>query len=83
VIGTYGFFATAGEWVNRPATKRTPIDPANDEQMPPLGRWLLEQALRGRHEVVATWVRYLFGAITCPICGGGISVCDAIVASEG
>lgn len=78
VIGTYGFFATTDEWVNRPLTKRNPIRPANAEALLGVARWLEDQAMTSGHSVVGLWIRYLFGETDCPACGNGVAVEDAI-----
>jgi hypothetical protein len=81
-IGKYGFFVTAEEWVNRPATIRVPIQPASSDDLPDPGPWLLGQATSAGHEDVVSWIRHLFGTTTCPACSAGISVCKAILAME-
>ena len=82
VVGKYGFFAAAGEWLDKPHTKRTPIRPAASERLRPVGRWLADQASSTKHEELANWIRYLFGSTECPACGAPISVEEAVVALE-
>jgi hypothetical protein len=91
VIGEYGFFTTAEEWVMRSATPRTepstievrpginrmPIEP-NGGILPEVGRQLYEHAQAvGQHDV-ADWIRHLFGTSVCPSCGHPFAVQDAI-----
>jgi hypothetical protein len=88
VIGQYGFFTTAEEWVQpaggkpgavvpRPGIKRTPIEPKVDE-LPEVGRWLFERARGAQQEEVAHWIKCVFGTTVCPSCGGTFEVQDAI-----
>ena len=90
VIGEYGFFATAEEWVQRPGKKpgtieprpgirRTPIKP-NNAVLPVVGQFLCEQALAAQQEDVAFWIRHVFGTSKCPSCCCDFDVQDAIVA---
>ena len=88
VIGEYGFFATAEEWVQRPGTKpgsieprpgikRTPIE-RNSGVLPEVGRWLCEHASAAHQEEVADWIRHVFGTSACPLCDHKLEVQDAI-----
>jgi hypothetical protein len=88
VIGEYGFFTTAEEWVTRPGTKpgtieprtginRTPIEP-NDRVLPDSGQWLYEHAQASQQHEVAGWIRHVFGTSECPSCGHKFQVQDAI-----
>ncbi len=79
VIGEYGFFVAADEWVNRPETLRRPIESARGE-LPVVGRWLRDQAQAAGQVEVAEWTRYIFGLGSCPRCGKPFSVPDAIAA---
>ena len=91
VIGAYGFFATAEEWIERPAktpgaiarrpgVKSTPIEP-NNGALPDDGRDLYEAARMARQEEVAEWIRYVFGTSVCPACAQAFAVREAIGAS--
>jgi len=77
VVGEYGFFTTAEEWVNRPATPRVPIVPADPAALPETGKWLHKQATRASQPVLADWIRHLFGSTQCPKCGAAIDVAEA------
>src|SRR4029077_2577822 len=88
VIGEYGFFTTAEEWVQRaankrgavvprPGIKRTTIEPRTGE-LPEVGRWLFERARATQQNEVAHWIRCVFGTTACPSCGGTFEVQDAI-----
>jgi hypothetical protein len=78
VIGQYGFFVAAEEWVNRPNAKRLPIAIAAPSALEGVGRWLHDHALAAGQAVVAEWARYLFGTTTCPGCGEHLSVVGCI-----
>jgi hypothetical protein len=88
VIGEYGFFTTAEDWVQRtgsasgtirlrPGIKRTPIEP-NHEVLPEVGRWLYQHAEAAQQNEVACWIRHVFGTSVCPSCGQMFQVQDAI-----
>jgi hypothetical protein len=79
VIGEYGFFTTAEEWLNRPKTPRVKIEPAQDE-LPAAGQWLHEQARAAEQSDVLHWIRYVFGTSSCPKCGRSFALPDAIAA---
>jgi hypothetical protein len=78
VIGQYGFFATADEWVNKPVTLRAPIEPGAATDLSSAGKWMYEQAVASHQPTVAMWVSHVFGSTTCPACGDSISVAAAI-----
>lgn len=88
VIGEYGLFTTAEEWIQRPASEPGRIQPRTGVHgtaikphigpLPEAGRWLRERAERAGQDEVADWIRYLFGTTVCPSCGRGFDVHDAI-----
>jgi hypothetical protein len=80
VIGKYGFFATNDAWFNKPEGRRTPVRPASAEQLPQPGRWLFDQTCTADQTELGSWIRHLFGATHCPVCGATISVAEAVVA---
>lgn len=77
VIGEHGFFTTAEEWIRRPETHRTAIEP-NGRALPGVGRWLFETARRAHQQEVAGWIPYVFGNGVCPKCDRIFAVADAI-----
>lgn len=77
VVGEYGFFTTADEWVNRPATPRIPIRPATSTALPEIGRWLHGHVSLLSQPVLADWICHLFGSTQCPNCGTAIDVAEA------
>ncbi len=78
VVGEYGFFTTAQEWVNRASTPRAAIDVAAAGELGATGRWLLEVASRQQDEELAVWFRHLFGTTSCPACSFRFRVADAV-----
>ena len=80
VIGEEGSFTAAEEWLNRPETPRTEIEPSANE-LPPTGLWLRQQALAAGQAQVADWIRYLFGTGRCPSCNRPFAIADAIEAA--
>jgi hypothetical protein len=88
VIGEYGFFTTAEEWVQRAGSKRgkierrprihcNPID-SNDGELPEVGRWLFERAKAAKQDEVAEWIRRIFGSTICPLCSRKFDIQEAI-----
>jgi hypothetical protein len=76
VVGEKGFFVSADDWVSQPA-RRVAIEPQLDN-VPPVGRWLRDQALAAQQPEIANWIRYVFGTSSCPRCGQPFAVPDAI-----
>jgi hypothetical protein len=76
-VGESGFFTTAEDWVRQPDVRRVAIAPSIDE-LPPVGSWLSEQALRAGDTDLATWISHAFGTSRCPECGEPFAVPDAI-----
>lgn len=74
VVGEYGCFLTTEEWFGRPEPKRLPIAPMEASSLSGVGGWLYEAADRADHDVVAEWVRYLFGRGTCPECAEAVEI---------
>jgi hypothetical protein len=91
VIGEYGLFTTAEEWVMRserprtelgtikvrPGIKCTPIEP-NSGILPEVGQQLCECAQAAQQHEVAEWIRHLFGTSVCPSCGRAFELQKAI-----
>ena len=87
VIGKYGIFTTAEEWIARPGTpgpievrpgiKRTPIGP-NEGPLPEIGQWLYDRAQLAQQHDVAGWIQCVFGVTQCPVCEWQFQVLDAI-----
>ena len=82
VIGKYGFFITAEEWVNRPEAKRNNIEPAQSTDLIGTGLWLYQHAVDHQQEELAHWIRHLFGTAHCPRCGNKLVVDEAISLME-
>ena len=78
VIGKYGLFITAEEWVNRPKAKRNTIEPAQSTDLSGTGLWLYQHAVDHQQEELANWIRHLFGTANCPRCGNKLTVNEAI-----
>lgn len=82
VIGKFGFFITAEEWVNRPKVKRNNIAPAQSTDLSGTGFWLYQRAVDHQQEELANWIRHLFGTAHCPRCGNKLVVNEAISLME-
>lgn len=93
VIGEYGCFTTADDWIQRPATtpgvievrtgiKSRPIE-RNHGVLPEVGRQMFEVALAASQEEVANCIRHVFGSSECPLCGEKFDVQRAIGAAVG
>lgn len=82
VIGKYGFFITAEEWVNNPKTKRNNIEPAQSTDLSGTDLWLYQHAVDHQQEELAHWIRHLFGTAHCPRCGDKLVVNEAISLME-
>ena len=78
VVGQYGFFATAEEWVNRPATKRGPIVAAAAQSLRGAERWLYDRAAAAHQELLMQWLLRLFGSTKCPSCKEEINVGQSV-----
>ncbi len=78
VVGEYGCFVAAEEWVDRRSTPRVPIEPAAVSHLTGTARWLYDHAATAGHPVLAGWIRHLFGSTNCPACGAAIDAVDAI-----
>ena len=78
VIGKYGYFATAEDWVKpgkssgkvqvRPGVKLAPIEPAR-VALPSTGQWMYDRCVAADHAELAECIKYLFGKSTCTECG--------------
>ena len=87
VIGEYGYFATAEDWVspgNKPGTvqarsgvKLAPIEPALGA-LPPTAQWLCDRCIAADQAELADCVRFLFGTSECTSCGESFTLEDAI-----
>jgi hypothetical protein len=67
VVGKYGFFCTAQEWVRNPQAHKIKIEP-QVEKLAETGKWLHEAAMAAGDEGLAEWIGYLFGTTVCPNC---------------
>lgn len=82
VVGQYGFFVAAGEWVRNSETSRTEIRPLETENLTGVGNWLYSVCDQSGDSELAGWVRYLFGVSKCPECCQHFEVVDAIAGIE-
>jgi hypothetical protein len=80
VVGKYGFFVTAEEWVGPTSRdpERAPIAPAKVESLSGRAAWLHETAVQHGHSEFALWICHLFGTTTCPTCGQAFEVAHAV-----
>lgn len=87
VIGKYGYFATAEEWVSpgkspgtvqaRPNVKLAPIVSAR-EALPPTGQWMYDRCIEADQSKLAEYIKYLFGTSTCTACGKNFALQEAL-----
>jgi hypothetical protein len=87
VIGKYGYFATAEDWVSpgdSPGTLRprqgvtlAPIEPARGA-LPPTAQWMYDCCVAAHQADLADCVRFLFGTSECTSCGESFRLQDAI-----
>jgi hypothetical protein len=87
VIGKYGYFVAAGDWVRpgkipgtvqvRPDVKRAPIEPAR-ETLPPTGQWMYDRCITANQAELAECIKYLFGTSTCTECGEDFALQEAL-----
>jgi hypothetical protein len=82
VVGKYGFFVAAGEWVQNSQTSRTEIRPLETEELTEIGNWLYSVCNESGDLELAGWIRYLFGVSKCPECRQTFVVADAISGIE-
>jgi hypothetical protein len=78
VIGKYGYFATAEDWVSpgkipgtvqvRPDVKIAQIEPAHGI-LHPTGQWIYDCCIAAEQGDLAECINYLFGISTCTACG--------------
>jgi hypothetical protein len=78
VVGQDGFFAAKEEWVNRPQTRRVPIEAATRESLSGVPRWLHDRAVLSKQARIADCLLHLFGATECPACSRRIAVAEAV-----
>jgi hypothetical protein len=80
VIGRDGYFAAVGEWGSDASVYRIPITPAIENEMPPIGVWMHQQASLHLQTEIQKGIAHIFGKTICPECSTPISVADAITA---
>ena len=80
VVGKYGFFVTAEEWVGSTSCdpERAPIAPVQAATLSRRAAWLHESAVQHEQSEYALWIRHLFGMTTCPSCAHSFEVARAI-----
>jgi hypothetical protein len=87
VIGKYGYFATAEDWVSRgdspgtlrprPGVKLAPIESAQGA-LAPTAQWMYDRCVAAHQEELAVCVSFLFGTSECTSCRESFSLQDAI-----
>jgi hypothetical protein len=82
VIGRYGFFVAAGDWVRSPQTPRTEIRPRETEELNGVGSWLYRVCAESGDSELGEWIRYVFGVSKCPECQESFEVPAAIAADR-
>jgi hypothetical protein len=81
VIGQYGFFCSAGDWVREPALPRTEIHSRRPGELPEPGKRLY--ALCSADPLLGDWICHLFGSCTCPTCSESLDVAILVAAFGG
>lgn len=82
VVGQYGFFVAAGEWIRNSEISRTEIRPLEAENLTGVGNWLYSICDQSADSELAGWIRYLFGVSKCPECRQPFGVVEAIAGTE-
>ena len=82
VIGQYGVFCAAQDWVDNPETPRSDIHALAADELLGAGRRLHSLSLESGDPVLAEWICSVFGVSTCPNCGQSLQVANAIAAAE-
>jgi hypothetical protein len=87
VIGKYGYFSTAENWVSpgkspgsvqvRPDVKIAPIEPARGA-LAPTGQWMYDCCIAANQAELAKCIRYLFGSSTCTTCGENFQLQESL-----
>lgn len=87
VIGKYGYFATAEDWVSpgknpgtlqaRPDVKLAPIEPSRGA-LPPAGQWMYDRCVATDQAELAECIKHLFGTSTCSACGANFALQEAL-----
>lgn len=87
VIGKYGYFTTAEDWVSpgkthgtvqtRPGVRFAPIEPAHGA-LAPTAQWMYDRCIAADQAEVADCIRFLFGTSECTACGENFALQDAI-----
>jgi hypothetical protein len=80
VIGKYGFFTTAEEWLRDPKARRIDIQPQQKERLTGAGSWLHGVSDEAGDPELGEWCRYLFGTSYCLHCGQPFQIPAAIAA---
>lgn len=80
MVGKYGFFVTAEEWVGPTSgdPERLPIAPTQAAALSGRATWLHDIAVQHEQSEFALWIRHLFGTTTCPSCAHSFDVAPAI-----
>jgi hypothetical protein len=82
VVGQYGFFVAAGEWIRDSETSRTEIRPLEIENFTGVGNWLYSICDQPADSELAGWIRCLFSVSRCPECRLPFGVEEAIPGIE-
>jgi len=82
VIGKYGFFTTAGDWLRDPKASKNEIQPQPAEALIGAASWMHAVSIEAGDPELAEWCCYLFGSSKCPHCGQPFQVASAIAAAQ-
>jgi hypothetical protein len=82
VIGQYGFFCCAGDWVPDGAVTRMEIHAKKPGELAEPGQRLFALSSRSGDAELGDWICRLFGTSTCPTCGQSVDLPMVIAAFE-
>jgi len=78
IVGEYGYFTVAGDYMEKSQVERLGIWPAEPASLTGTGRWLHDRAVDGGHPDLAFWICHVFGMTACPVCDNRFVVSEAI-----
>ncbi len=74
-IGDHGRYSAIRDWHLGDVNRRS-LRPASPEELPGIGRWMHETAVRDGHAALADGIAHLFGKAECPHCASIFTIAD-------